>query len=80
MLTRMDACILAVLHEQRADNFIVALSIDELMEAGVDGTARITVYKHMKKLLEMGYVAEGAKEDRAFCFYITDKGRKSIYI
>ena len=75
MLTRTDACLLAILYEQNADNFMVAMSIDEIMDAGEKEAARITVYKHMKSLLNEGYIEAGVKNNRASCFYITDKGK-----
>ena len=80
MLTRIDAWLLAILHEQKADSFIVAMSIDEIIEAGEDKTARITVYKHLKSLLNKGYVKAGAKNNRASCFYITEKGKAILNI
>lgn len=80
MLTRTDLWILAILREQEADNFMVAISIDELMEAGAGGIARITIYKHMKKLVKEGYVGAGAKADHASSFFITDKGKSALNI
>ena len=79
MVTRTDLWLLAILREQKADNFMVAISIDELMEVGADGIARITIYKHMKKLVKEGYVGAGAKADRASSFFITEKG-KTLFI
>ena len=79
MVTRTDLWLLAILREQKADNFMVAFSIDELMEVGADGIARITIYKHMKKLVKEGYVGAGAKADRASSFFITEKG-KTLFI
>ena len=80
MLTRTDSWLLAILREQQADNFMVGISIDELMAAGAEGIARITIYKHMKKLVEEGYVRAGAKADRASSFFITDKGKRILNV
>ena len=80
MLTRTDLWLLAILREQKADNFMVGISIDELMAAGAEGIARITIYKHMKKLVKEGYVGAGAKADRASAFFITDKGKRILNI
>lgn len=80
MLTRTDLWLLAILREQQADNFMVGISIDELMAAGAEGIARITIYKHMKKLVKEGYVEVGAKADRASSFFITDKGKQILNI
>ena len=80
MLTRTDLWLLAILREQQADNFMVAISVDELREAGADGIARITIYKHVKKLVKEGYVGAGAKADRASSFFITNKGKSVLNI
>lgn len=79
MVNRTDLCILAVLHEQKADKFMVAMSIDEIIEAGIDDVSRITIYTHLKHLAIKGLVAKGAKSDRANCFYITEKGKAILY-
>ena len=73
-MDRTDLWLLAILKEQVADDFMVAMTIDEIMETGVEGISRITVYKHMKKLLKYDYVKAGAKVERSGSFYITEKG------
>lgn len=73
-MNRTDLWLLAILQAQMADDYLVAMTIDEIMEAGGEGLARITVYKHMKKLLKYDYVKSGAKADRSESFYITEKG------
>ena len=77
-MNRMDLIILAVLQEQQADKFMVAMSIDELMEAGVSGSCRGTIYVHLRHLTLKGAVAKGAKNDRADCYYITDAGKQIL--
>ena len=77
-MNRMDLIILAVFHEQQADKFMVAMSIDELMEAGVNGSSRGTIYLHLRHLVIKGVVAKGAKNDRADCYYITDAGKQIL--
>ena len=78
MMNRMDLIILGVLHEQQADRFMVAMSIDELMESGVDEVSRMTVYTHLRHLFIKGAVAKGAKENRAECYYITEEGKRLL--
>ena len=78
MMNRMDLIILGVLHEQQADRFMVAMSIDELMEAGVEGVSRVTIYTHLRHLCLKGAVAKGAKNDRADCYYITEVGKQIL--
>ncbi len=77
-MTRTDLWLLAILQKEQADDYMLAMSIDEIKEAGAGDIARITIYKHLKKLLSSEYVAAGAKNNRASCYYITDKGRKII--
>lgn len=74
-MTRTDLWLLATLLKEQADDYMLAMSIDEIIEAGAGDIARITVYKHLKKLLSSEYVAAGAKNNRASCYYITDKGK-----
>lgn len=78
MMNRTDLIILAVLLNQQADKYMVAMSIDELMESGVDEVSRITVYTHLRHLFIKGAVAKGAKENRAECYYITKEGKKLL--
>ena len=78
MMNRTDLIILAVLLEQQADNFMVAMSIDEIMEASLEGVSRMTVYTHLRYLVIKGAVNKGAKDDRADCYYITDIGKKIL--
>ena len=73
-MSRIDLCILAILLEQKADSFMIAMSIDEIAEAGIEDVARITLYKHLKELVRNGYIGTGAKAERAGSYYITDKG------
>lgn len=77
-ITRTDLCILAVLHQEQANCFMLSLSIDEIVESGNVGASRITVYKHLKNLENFGYVAVGARNNRASCFYITTRGKQIL--
>ena len=76
-MDRLDLWLLTVLHINEADKFRVAMSISEILEIDND-TTRISVYKHLKLLLKNGCVAEGPKDNKAHCFYITEKGKKCL--
>lgn len=76
-MDRLDLWILSVLHVNDADKFRVAMSISEILEMDND-TTRISVYKHLKVLLRNGYVAEGPKDNKSHCFYITPKGKACL--
>ena len=80
MMNRTDLIILATLLNQQADKYMVAMSIDELMEAGVHGISRMTIYTHLRYLFIKGAVAKGAKENRAECYYITDMGKQILEV
>lgn len=79
-MNRIDLCVLAVLFEQQADSFIVAMSIDEISAIGIEDIARITLYKHLKELVHNGYVGIGAKAERADSYFITEKGVELLNI
>ena len=79
-MNRTDLIILATLLNQQADKFMVAMSIDEIMEAGIDEVSRMTVYTHLRHLFIKGAVAKGAKENRAECYYITDMGKQILEV
>lgn len=80
MMNRTDLIILATLLNQQADKFMVAMSIDELIEAGIDEVSRMTIYTHLRHLFIKGAVAKGAKENRAECYYITDVGKRILEV
>ena len=80
MMNRTDLIILATLLNQQADKFMVAMSIDELIEAGIDEVSRMTAYTHLRHLIIKGAVAKGAKENRAECYYITDAGKRILEV
>ena len=79
-MNRIDLCVLAVLFEQQADSFMVAMSIDEISAIGIEDIARITLYKHLKELVRNGYVGIGAKAERADSYFITKKGIELLNI
>lgn len=78
MMNRTDLIILATLLEQQADRFMVAMSIDELAQVGVDEISRMTLYTHLRHLVIKGAVSKGAKNDRADCYYITEFGKQIL--
>ena len=79
-MNRIDLCVLAILFDQQADSFMVAMSIDEISGTGIEDIARITLYKHLKQLVRNGYVGIGAKAERADSYFITKKGIELLNI
>ena len=76
-MDRLDLWILSVLHVNEADDYRVAMSINEILEQEND-TTRISVYKHLKHLEKEECVAVGPKDNKAFCYYITVKGKEAL--
>lgn len=78
MLDRLDLWILSVLQLKEADNYMVAMSINELLMEDND-TTRISLYKHLKKLTKGGYTAVGPKDNKADSYYITEQGKEALF-
>ena len=79
-MNRIYLCVLAILFDQQADSFMVAMSIDEISGTGIEDIARITLYKHLKQLVRNGYVGIGAKAERADSYFISEKGIELLNI
>ena len=76
-MDRLDIWILSVLEYNGADNYLVAMSISEILQEERD-TTRISLYKHLKKLMKNKYVAIGPKDNKADSYYITEKGQEAL--
>ena len=76
-MDRLDIWILSVLEYNGADNYLVAMSIGEILQEEHD-TTRISLYKHLKKLVKNKYVANGPKDNKADSYYITGKGQEAL--
>lgn len=77
-MDRLDLWILSVLQYRDADNYLVAMSINEILEEDND-TTRISLYKHLKRLTKKKYVALGPKDNKADSYYITKKGKEALF-
>lgn len=62
-MDRLDIWILSVLEYNSADNYLVAMSISEILQEE-HNTTRISLYKHLKRLVRKKYVATGLKISR----------------
>ena len=76
-MDRLDLWILSVLQYRDADNYLVAMSINEILEEDND-TTRISLYKHLKGLAKGKYVALGPKDNKADSYYITEMGKEAL--
>lgn len=77
-MDRLDIWILSVLQIKDADSYMFAMSISELMQEDNDST-RISLYKHLKSLVKNGYVYNGPKDNKADSYFITDKGKRTLF-
>ncbi|MHB8066197.1 MAG: hypothetical protein ACYDG2_26850 [Ruminiclostridium sp.] len=73
MLSRLDFLILALLEANSAKSALTGMSVNEISQVEVL-SAEITLYKRLKLLLNLNYVAKGYKTGKAETYYITDKG------
>ena len=76
-MDRLDIWIVSVLEYNGADNYLVAMSIGEILQEEHD-TTRISLYKHLKKLVKKNYVANGPRDNKADSYYITGKGQEAL--
>ena len=74
-LNRLEFLVLATLYQNNCKEYFYSLTISEILEHSNNllGT-RTTIYKKLKKLLSMGYVAKGSMDNHAHTFYLTEKG------
>ena len=77
-MDRLDIWILSVLEYNGADNYLVAMSISEILQEE-HNTTRISLYKHLKRLVRKKYVATGPRDNKAHSYYITEKGKGELF-
>lgn len=77
-LNKTDIWLMQVLESNEATNRITAMTIGEIMavmESAGNGKNRTTVYRRLRQLVELGYIAKGVPDDHAATFYIIEKGK-----
>lgn len=76
-LNRMEFMILQSLYDFGSKDRFHGMTITEIMEDN-DGSlgARMTVYKKMKKLIQVGYIDKGVLDNHADTFYLLEKGNR----
>ena len=76
-LNKTDIWLMQVLESNEATNRITAMTIAEIMtilDASGNAKNRMTVYRRLRKLVELGYIAKGVPDDHADTFYMIEKG------
>ena len=76
-LNRIQYVILSILRNRKADNPMTSMSCNEITEIEQNDKPS-TIYKHLRILENLGYVARGAKVERATGYIITEAGLKVL--
>ena len=77
-LSRSDFQILNVLKEHKCTNYQESMTLQEIIPELL--FSRVTAYKRLKKLCDMGYTAKGCQAEQADTYYILDQGIKAVDI
>lgn len=77
-LSRSDFQILNVLKEHQCTNYQESMTLQEIIPELP--FSRVTAYKRLKNLCDMGYTAKGCQAEQAATYYILDKGIKAVDI
>jgi hypothetical protein len=72
--SRLDYLILNLLDANSANTPIKGMTVDEMAEAADRISANITLYKRVKVLMNLNYVAKGVKDGKADTYFITGAG------
>lgn len=71
-LSRSDFQILNVLKEHQCTNYQESMTLQEIIPELP--FSRVTAYKRLKNLCDMGYTAKGCQAEQADTYYILEKG------
>lgn len=75
-IDRLDYEILMMFVDKGATKPILSITRKEL---DLDDIPQPTLWKHLKKMVECGYLALGGKVGRNNMYYLTEKGKEFIY-
>ena len=75
-LKKYDFLLLKTLIENHADTCEKAMTISQIMKF-VSGSHK-TIYKHLKRIYQHDYIANGFSDGNSYTFLITDTG-KALY-
>ena len=76
-LNRIQYVILNILKKNKADSPMTSMSCNEITEIEQNDKPT-TIYRHLRILENLGYVARGAKVERATGYIITAAGLKVL--
>lgn len=71
-LNRIEYVIINIMLKNYATDHMHSMSCEEIRD--IEGRSKIsTIYKHIRKLEDVGLVTKGAKIERAYGYILTDK-------
>ena len=77
-MTRLEFLILSILQSKNAINRFSALTVKEIASTEDFGYKSITFYKHIINLKSKGLISDGAKDGKAYTFFINQSGIKRL--
>ena len=79
-INRADYLLLSTLYASECMDYFHSMTIAEIIDDNSDENgnhplgARMTVYRKLQKLVEMGYISKGIKDDHSDTYYLEAKG------
>lgn len=85
-INRADYLILSSLYAYDCTDYYHSMTISEIMDDNIDANgnqvlgAKMTVYRKLQRLVELGYISKGIKDDHADTYYLQDRSIKLLEI
>lgn len=80
-VNRTDVLLMQTLESNDATNPAFGLTITEIMTALAEigsTKSRMSVYRRLRHLVDIGYIAKGVLENHADTFYLVERGKRFI--
>lgn len=71
-LNRLDYVYMKLLKKKNCISFFESMTLKEII--AVTNTSRVTTYRKLTKLCELGYVGKGCKSSQADTYFLQPKG------
>jgi DNA-binding transcriptional regulator GbsR (MarR family) len=75
-MSRLDYCVLKILRKNECYNKYNSMTVYEIIE--ITGTSRCTTSRHIKKLVDVGYLEYGCCVGNAMTYYLTEMGKEFL--
>ena len=79
-INRADYLLLSTLYASECTDYFHSMTISEIIDDNSDEHgnhplgARMTVYRKLQRLVEIGYIKKGIKDDHSDTYYLDTKG------